>query len=84
MPVILDDRIDATIGSKIKDAKVLGTPYLGLLGDKTSNGEIEVENSRTGKKAVIPQEKLAEILIENEKSRIGNPDFSLENFIDFE
>ena len=32
---ILDDRENLNIGSKIKDCKVLGTPYLVVLGDKT-------------------------------------------------
>lgn len=80
---ILDDRGEATIGAKIKDAKVLGTPYIGLLGDRTKQGEIEIENSRTGAKAIIQQSQLAEKLIAFEKERIGNPDISLEDFIEF-
>ncbi len=31
---ILDDRQNITIGAKIKDCKVLGTPYLIVIGDK--------------------------------------------------
>ena len=80
---ILDDRIETTIGAKIKDAKVLGTPYLALLGDRTKQGEIEIENSRTGEKVVVSQRELAEKLIQFEKNRIGNPDISLEDYIDF-
>lgn len=80
---ILDDRKYTKIGAKIKDAKVLGTPYLGLLGEKTKKGEIEIENSRTGAKAIISQAKLASILIDFEKARIGNPGISLEDYIVF-
>ena len=80
---ILDDRNETTIGAKIKDAKVLGTPYLALLGDRTKQGEIEIENSRTGEKVVISQRELAEKLIQFEKARIGNPEISLNDYIDF-
>ena len=80
---ILDDRTDKKMGIKIKDAKVLGTPYLGLLGEKSRKGEIEIENSKTGAKAAILQRELAKKLIEFEKERIGNPDISLEDYIEF-
>ena len=80
---ILDDRIDSKMGAKIKDAKVLGTPYIGLLGEKTNPGEIEIENARTGAKAVVSQEELAKKLIEFEKERIGNTDIRLEDYIKF-
>lgn len=41
---ILDDRENITIGAKIKDCKVLGTPYLIVLGDKQVGNNLEVEN----------------------------------------
>ena len=47
---IIDDREEGSIGAKIKDCKMLGTPYIIVLGDKTAPGEIEVEDSRTGEK----------------------------------
>lgn len=47
---IIDDREEGSIGAKIKDCKMLGTPYIVVLGDKTAPGEIEVEDSRTGEK----------------------------------
>lgn len=81
---ILDDREDKKIGAKIRDAKVLGTPYIGLLGDRSKQGEIEIENSKTGAKAIISQGELANKLVKFEKERIGNPDISLEDYIDFE
>lgn len=49
---ILDDREEGSIGAKIKDCKMLGTPYIIVLGDKTNPGEIEIEDSRTGEKKI--------------------------------
>ena len=46
--VILDDRNINSIGVKIKDCKVLGTPYMAVIGDKVKNGKIEIENVKTG------------------------------------
>lgn len=48
--VIIDDREKITIGSKIKDSKVLGTPYLIVIGDKTDGTDIELEDNKTGEK----------------------------------
>ena len=55
---ILDDRENLNIGSKIKDCKVLGTPYLVVLGDKTEGENLELENIKTGKKETITVEEL--------------------------
>lgn len=80
---ILDDREDGSMGVKIRDTKVLGTPYMAILGDKTRKGEVELEETKTGKKVIVKQLELAEALIKFNKERIGNPDSSLGNFIDF-
>ncbi len=50
---ILDDRENVTIGSKIKDCKILGTPYLIVLGDKQEGDIVELENVKTGDKRII-------------------------------
>ena len=50
---ILDDRKIDSIGAKIKDCKVLGTPYMAILGDKVENGKVELENVKTGEKEII-------------------------------
>ena len=50
---ILDDRNISSIGVKIKDCKVLGTPYMAVLGDKVEAGKVELENVRTGEKEII-------------------------------
>ena len=55
---ILDDRENLNIGAKIKDCKVLGTPYLIVLGDKTEGENIELENTKTGEKENITLEEL--------------------------
>lgn len=56
--VILDDRNISSIGVKIKDCKVLGTPYMAVLGDKVETGKVELENVRTGEKEIITIDEL--------------------------
>ena len=55
---ILDDGENLNIGAKIKDCKVLGTPYLIVLGDKTEGENLELENTKTGEKENITLEEL--------------------------
>lgn len=55
---ILDDRNISSIGVKIKDCKILGTPYMAVLGDKVEKGKVELENVRTGEKEIITIEEL--------------------------
>ena len=47
---ILDDRETVTIGAKMKDCKVLGTPYLIVVGDRQEGEFVELENMKTGEK----------------------------------
>ena len=61
--VILDDRENLTIGAKIKDAKVLGTPYLVVIGDKTEGENLIVENNLTGEKITTTVDDIETILI---------------------
>lgn len=56
--VILDDRENITIGSKMKDCKVLGTPYMIVLGDKSEGDSMELENIKTGEKSIVTIEQL--------------------------
>ena len=53
---ILDDRENLNIGAKIKDAKVLGTPYVMVLGDKNQGEQLEIENIKTGEKHITTLE----------------------------
>ena len=59
---ILDDRQNITIKEKIKDCKVLGTPYLIVIGDKQEGSMVELENNITGTKEMVEIEKLVEKL----------------------
>ncbi len=56
--VILDDRENLNIGAKIKDCKVLGTPYLLVLGDKQEGDNFELENTKTGEKIAVTKNEL--------------------------
>ena len=66
---IIDDRKGQKIGSQIKDAKVLGTPYLAILGEHTETGKVEVENSRTGEKKLLSKDELIEWLRNLQKEK---------------
>ena len=59
---ILDDRENITIGAKIKDCKVLGTPYMVVLGDKVEEGKVEIENTKTSEKKVIKVDEVLEYI----------------------
>lgn len=60
--VIIDDRQNVTMGAKMKDCKVLGTPFMAVLGDKVETGYVEFEDIKTGEKEVISIEELIERL----------------------
>ena len=59
---ILDDRENLSIGAKIKDCKVLGTPYVLVLGDKMEEGTFEIEDIRTGEKTKVNSGTLGNFL----------------------
>jgi prolyl-tRNA synthetase len=50
---ILDDRENITIGAKIKDTKILGTPYLVVIGDKQEGENVELEDMKTGESQIM-------------------------------
>ena len=50
IPVLYDDRLDLSIGAKIKDSKIVGTPYVAIFGKTLDEGYIEVENNLNGEK----------------------------------
>ena len=60
------------LGAKIKDCKMLGTPYMLVIGDKTEPGKFEVENVKTGEKEILSKEELIEkfLKIKNERKYI--------------
>lgn len=63
--VIIDDRKDFGIGARMKDAYVLGTPYIIILGNNSTNGIYEVENTKTGEKSYLSKEEIKKTLITN-------------------
>lgn len=62
--VVLDDREGLSIGSKIKDWKLFGFPYLIMIGDKTSaDSEVfEVESRKDGNKTFLKKSELLSFL----------------------
>ena len=42
----------------MKDCKILGTPYLVVIGDKQEGDKFELENQATGEKALVNSEEL--------------------------
>lgn len=59
---ILDDRQNITIGAKIKDCKVLGTPFIIVLGDKIEEGKVEIENTKTSEKEIIKTDEVLDYI----------------------
>ena len=59
---ILDDRENINIGAKIKDSKVLGTPNILVIGDKTDGNVLELENNKTGEKLEVTRDDLVRVL----------------------
>lgn len=60
--VLYDDRSDASIGAKIKDSKVVGTPYMAVFGKTIENGVIELEDNRTGEKISIKLDEFVDYI----------------------
>ena len=58
--VLYDDRADLSIGAKIRDSKIVGTPYVVVFGKTLEKGCIEVENNKTGEKIELKPEELVE------------------------
>ena len=57
IPVIIDDTNDS-IGKKIRNAKVLGIPYIAILGNSTEVGNIELEYTKDDTKEIVSQSEL--------------------------
>lgn len=63
--VIIDD-VKGSIGEKIRNAKILGIPYIAIMGNNTEDGFIELERTKDGKKKTLSVEDLVKE-IENMK-----------------
>ena len=68
MGAIIDDRENITMGAKIKDAKILGTPYMLVIGDKIENDKLELEDNKTGEKFVGTREEVFRKILELKKN----------------
>ena len=55
--VIIDD-IKGSIGEKIRNAKILGIPYIAIIGNNTEEGYVELERTRDGLKRVMKIEDM--------------------------
>ena len=60
---IIDDRENISIGAKIKDAKILGTPYIVVVGDKMEGDILEIEDTKTGEKTQITIDNVFEFFM---------------------
>ncbi|MBQ7880864.1 MAG: hypothetical protein IJ358_03375 [Clostridia bacterium] len=56
--VLYDDRTDLSIGAKIKDSKITGTPYTVVFGNSLNEGCLEVEDNATGAKHKVNVDEL--------------------------
>ena len=54
--ILFDDRKDVSIGMKIKDSKICGTPYTVVFGRSLDEGNLEIENNKTGEKQIVKLE----------------------------
>lgn len=63
--VIIDD-VKGSIGEKIRNAKILGIPYIAIIGNNTDEGYAEIERTKDGAKKVMKIEEIIET-IENMK-----------------
>ena len=61
---IIDDRENISIGAKIKDAKILGTPNILVLGDKMEGDILEIEDTKTGEKTKTTTDDIVKVFLE--------------------
>lgn len=69
IPILYDDREKITIGTKIKDSKMLGTPYVAVFGKTLDEQCVEVENNSTGEKFKLTLEEFVTYFAELQNDR---------------
>ena len=72
--VIIDD-VKGSIGEKIRNAKILGIPYIAIMGNNTEDGYIELERTKDGAKKIL---KVEELIEEVEKMKFAKQDVQIE------
>ena len=55
--VLYDDRNELSIGTKLKDSKITGIPYVAVFGKTLDQGFVTVENNKTGEKVPLTLEQ---------------------------
>lgn len=58
IPVIIDDRSDLSLGSRINDVYLLGTPKFIVIGNKFDGTNLEIENTKDGSKESVSLENI--------------------------
>lgn len=66
--VIIDD-VKGSIGEKIRNAKVLGIPYIAIMGNNTENGYVEIERTRDGAKKTVKVDELLDLVEKMKKEK---------------
>ncbi len=66
--VIIDD-VKGSIGEKIRNAKVLGIPYIAIMGNNTEDGYVEIERTRDGAKKTVKVDELLDLVKQMEKEK---------------
>ena len=56
---IIDD-VKGSIGEKIRNAKILGIPYIAIIGNNTEEGYVEIERTKDGARKVMKIEDAIE------------------------
>ncbi|MBR3324653.1 MAG: hypothetical protein IKG14_01205 [Clostridia bacterium] len=59
---IIDDRQDVSLGARIGDCNILGTPYLTVIGDKTDGNIFTIESTKNGNKIELKKEEIIDFL----------------------
>ncbi len=68
--ILFDDRKDASIGMKIKDSKICGTPYTVVFGRSLDDEILEIEDNKTGEKRQIILEDFVDCCKEVAKKKL--------------
>lgn len=68
--VIIDD-VKGSIGEKIRNAKILGIPYIAIMGNNTEDGYVEIERTKDGAKKTV---KIEELIEEVQKMKLTKND----------
>ena len=66
--VIIDD-VKGSIGEKIRNAKVLGIPYIAIMGNNTEDGYVEIESTRDGAKKTVKVDELLDLVEKMKKEK---------------